>query len=69
MKRYSVKCRSGRIEYFDILSEADDGFQVRLTKINEGCENTDDVFLSSNLFEMCFKTGYIYEIDTKATVA
>jgi len=63
VKRYSIKCRSGKIEYFDVISESDDGYQVRLTRISDGNEKTNDVFMPNNLFEMCFKTGYIYEMD------
>lgn len=70
MKRYCIKCRSGRIEYFDVLSESDAGYHVRLTRIHDGDERTKEVFMPNNLFDMCFKTGYIFEMEESgSTVA
>ena len=70
MKRYCIKCRSGKIEFFDVLSESDEGYHVRLTRISDGNEKSNEVFMSNNLFDMCFKTGYIFEMDNGgATVA
>jgi hypothetical protein len=66
MKRYCIKCRAGRIEYMDILKENEDGFFVRLTRLSDGNEKITDEFMSRHLFEMCLKTGYIYEINVQA---
>ena len=63
MKRYCVKCRTGRIEYFDILSENDDGLNIRLTRISDGHERTFEEFMSKSLFDMCLKAGYIYQLE------
>jgi hypothetical protein len=69
MKRYCVKCREGRIEYFDILSEVEDGYKVKLTKIYDGNEKVSEEYMPRHLFNLCFKTGYIYEMERVATVA
>ncbi|MDR1585858.1 MAG: hypothetical protein LBS57_00230 [Treponema sp.] len=70
MKRYCIKCREGRIEYFDILAEIEGGYRVQLTKIYDGNEKTSEEYMSRHLFDICFKTGYIYEIErAAATVA
>jgi hypothetical protein len=70
MKRYSIKSRAGRIEYFDILSEIDGGYLVRITRLSDGNEKVTQDFLSRHLFELCRKTGYIFEIEKQtATVA
>jgi hypothetical protein len=70
MKRYCIKSREGRIEYFDVLAEVDGGYKVRLTKIYDGNEKIIEEFMSRHLFDICFKTGYIYEIErAAATVA
>jgi hypothetical protein len=69
MKRYCVKCREGKIEYFDILSEVEDGYKVKLTKIYDGNEKVSEEYMSRHLFNICFKTGYIYEMERAATVA
>jgi hypothetical protein len=63
MKRYFVKCRSGKIEFFDVMEKRADGYRVRLTSISEGNEKTTDEFMSYSLFDMCLKTGYIYEME------
>jgi hypothetical protein len=67
MKRYCIKCEPNRVEYFDILQENGEGFMVRLTRIKDGYEKVSEVFLNTNLFEMCVKTGYIYEMKAKAS--
>ena len=66
MKRYCIKNRAGRIEYFDILSENAEGYKVRLTRINDGNEKIIETFLPRDLFDLCQKTGYIYELDMVA---
>ena len=70
MKRYCIKCRAGRIEYFDILSENDDGYAIRLVRLSEGNEKVIEESISRHLFNICVKTGYIFELDNSvATVA
>jgi hypothetical protein len=69
MKRYRIKCRAGKIEFFDILSEKDDGYIVRLTKIYDGNEKVSEEFISRRLFDICSKTGYIFEMRQAAAIA
>jgi len=70
MKRYCIKCRAGRIEYFDILSENDDGYVIRLVRLCEGNEKIIEDTISRHLFNICVKTGYIFELEKSiATVA
>ena len=63
MKRYCIKCRVGRIEYFDIISENEQEFTIRITQIKEGQEKITEDFMSKHLFDMCLKTGYIFQMD------
>jgi len=70
MKRYCIKCRAGRIEFFDIIAENDDGYRIRLTRVSEGSERIVEESMPRHLFNMCIKTGYIFELEnTAATVA
>ena len=70
MKRYCIKCRAGKLEYFDILSENTDAFKIRLTRLSDGSEKVIEEFMSRNLFDICVQTGYIYELEsTGASVA
>ena len=66
MKRYGIKGRTGRIEYFDVLSEDDDGFRVRLTRISDGNEKITETSIPRHLFNLCLKTGYIFEFNWAA---
>ena len=70
MKRYCIKCRSGRIEFFDIIGENNDDYTIRLTRVSDGHEKTMVESMSKGLYEMCLKTGYIFELEEAAlTVA
>lgn len=70
MKRYCVKCREGRLDYFDIISENEDGYKIRLTRISDGSEKIMEESMPRNLFDICVQTGYIFEMErTAASVA
>ena len=70
MKRYCIKCRAGKIEYFDIIGENDTEYKIRLTRVSEGNEKIIEESMTRDLFDMCVKTGYIFEMETAtATVA
>jgi len=69
MKRYNIKCRDDRHEYIDVLREDDEGFGIRITRISDGCEKTIEETISRHMFDLCLKTGHIYEMDEDAAVA
>jgi len=70
MKRYCVRCQAGRIEYFDIVSECDDGYIIRLTRLRDGNEKVIQETMTRHLFDICVQTGYIFELNTnKVSVA
>ncbi|MDR2096233.1 MAG: hypothetical protein LBP76_12080 [Treponema sp.] len=66
VKRYNIKNQTGKIEYFDIIKEIEDGYLVRLTRISDGNEKILDSFLTRHLFEICLKTGYISQFESNA---
>ena len=68
MKRYCIKCRAGRIEFFDIIAENDDGYRIRLTRLSDGNERTVEETMTRHLFNICVKTGYIYELENSLLV-
>jgi hypothetical protein len=68
MKRYCIKSQSGKIEYFDIISENTSEYKIRLTRLSEGNEKIIEETMSRRLFEMCKKTGYIYELEMDTAV-
>ena len=61
MKRYSVKCRDDRKEYMEVLKEIEDGFLIRITQLRDGAEKISEETMSKPLFDLCLKTGHIYE--------
>jgi len=70
MKRYNLKCRDDRLEYIDVLKEDDETFFIRITRVIDGYEKTTEDTLSRHMFDMCLKTGHIYELaDDEAEVA
>ena len=66
MKRYCIKCRAGRLEFFDIISEDDSGYRIRLTRLSDGNERIVEESMSRHLFNICVKTGYIFELESAA---
>ena len=63
MKRYCIKSRTGRVEYFDIISESDEGYKIRLTRINDGDEKVIEDSMTRSLFDMCVQSGYIFQLE------
>ena len=68
MKRYCIKSRPGRSEYLEILTESDDGYNIRLTKISDGDERSREEFIDRHLFDICVKTGYLFELANELRV-
>jgi len=66
MKRYCIKCRSGKVEYFDIISENEDAYKIKITRLSEGSEKIIEETITRALFDMCLKTGYIFELENPA---
>jgi hypothetical protein len=62
MKRYYIKSRPGKSEYLDILSETDEGYTIRLTRVCDGDEKIREDFINRHLFDICLKTGYLSEL-------
>ena len=70
MKRYCIKSRTGRVEYFDIISENEDGYKIRLTRIIDGDEKVIEESMTRSLFDMCVQSGYIFQMEeSDASVA
>jgi hypothetical protein len=62
MRKYYVKGPQDRIEYFEIVGDTTDSYLVRLTRIVDGDKKVLDERISHDLFEICLKTGYIYQV-------
>lgn len=66
MKRYRIKAEPGRSAYLDILAETAEGFEVRITREQDGYERVTETFLEHHLFELCISTAYIRELSERA---
>ena len=69
MKRYCIKCQPGKTEYLEILSETDEGYKIRLTRISDGDEKIIEDFINRHLFDICLKTGYLSEYSKELQVS
>jgi len=66
MKRYCIKCETDRVEFLDVLRETEDGYLVRVIRVKDGYDKVIEETLPHHLFEVCLKTGYIYEMKAAA---
>jgi len=57
------------MEYIDIISEIEDGYLIRLTRVYDGYEKTTEETLNRHLFDICLKTGYFSEINSESAAA
>ena len=69
MKRYYIKSQPNRSEYLDILAETEGGYTVRLTRICDGDKRVKEDFISHHLFDICLKTGYLFELTGELSVS
>ncbi|MDR2048760.1 MAG: hypothetical protein LBP69_04830 [Treponema sp.] len=69
MKRYCIKSLPNKAEYLDILNEPDDGYKIRLTRSSNGDTKVREDFINRHLFDICVKTGYLYELTNSELVA
>jgi len=65
VKRYCIKSRTGKVEYFDIISQNNEGYNIRLTRISDGNEKIIEEFMTHSLFDMCVQSGYIFQMKEK----
>jgi len=68
MKRYTIKCLPGNMEYIDILKEMETEYLVRFTRDNNGSVKTTEETITRHLFNICVQTGYLNPM-TEAAVA
>jgi hypothetical protein len=58
---FYVKCPQDRVEFFEIIGDTADSYLVRLTRITGDGKKILEERLSHDLFEICLRTGYIYQ--------
>lgn len=63
MKRYRITATPECTAILELLSTGADGHQVRITRHYDGWAETEESFMTHELFDMCLRTDYIREID------
>jgi hypothetical protein len=66
MMVFYVKSREDRVEYFEVVGDAGGCYDIRLSRVVDGRETVLEEQLSYDLFELCLKTGYIYQAEDGA---
>ena len=67
MKHYCIKTRAGDgIEYLDIVREIEDSYVICVTRFRNGSTKVSEETITRHLFNLCLKTGYIYEMTNAA---
>ncbi len=61
MKCYQVKSAPGRSAVLEIMANASGGYRVKITRCCDGVEESEESFMTKDLFELCLTTGYIRE--------
>jgi hypothetical protein len=56
---YTVRGNSAEKKYLEVVKELKDGYEVKITAINENYTTHTKDFLSKTLFNTCLRTGYI----------
>ncbi|MDR1229782.1 MAG: hypothetical protein LBK61_00105 [Spirochaetaceae bacterium] len=62
MKKYYIQGPQDRVEHFEIIGDTTDSYLVRLTRVTDGDNMILEERISHDLFEICLKTGYIYQM-------
>ena len=63
MIQYIVKGNGAVKTYLEILSEKEEGFDIRIISEYEDYSKSIDEYMSRDLFESCLRTGYLTRID------
>jgi hypothetical protein len=67
-RRFRVKGMSGIETYIELLAEASDGYEARITSIAEHGVRESCEYIGADLLESCIRTGYLSPIEEPATV-
>ena len=69
MKNYSLKILGNQNDFFTIISQNKDGYNIKISRnINEKKTETLD-FISKEVFDFSLKTGYLTEVKKTETAS
>lgn len=68
MIQYIVKGNGTVKTYLEILSEREEGYDVRIISEHEDYSKSMDEYMSKDLFDSCLRTGYLTRIDMATTL-
>lgn len=62
MKTYAIKSSPAQPAYVDVLRESNNGFLVKIRRVNDDYVKETEEFISKQLFDACLRTGYFTEV-------
>ena len=62
MKNYSLKMLGNQNDFFTIISQNNDGYNIKISRNINGKETETLDFISKEVFDFSLKTGYLTEV-------
>ncbi len=62
MKNYSLKMLGNQNDFFTIISQNNDGYNIKISRNIDGKETETLDFISKEVFDFSLKTGYLTEV-------
>lgn len=69
MKNYSLQILGSKTDFLTIISQNEDGYNIKILRTNNGKYTESFDFISREVFESCIKTGYLKEIKEKIAIS
>ena len=69
MKNYSLKMLGNQNDFFTIISQNNDGYNIKISRNIDGKETETLDFISKEVFDFSLKTGYLTEVKKTETAS
>ena len=69
MKNYSLKMLGNQNDFFTIISQNKDGYNIKISRNNNGKKTETFDFISKEVFDFSLKTGYLTEVKKTETAS
>ena len=69
MKNYSLKMLGNQNDFFTIISQHKDGYNIKISRNINGKKTETLDFISKEVFDFSLKTGYLTEVKKTETAS
>ena len=69
MKNYSLKMLGNQNDFFTIISQNNDGYNIKISRNINGKKTETLDFISKEVFDFSLKTGYLTEVKKTETAS